>query len=224
MAATAREAGVTVVAGDTKVVERGRGDGVFITTTGIGEMIAPQALQPSNIRPGDVMLINGPIADHGMAILTSREGLTFESSIQSDCAALHGLAAELIAAVPEIRFMRDPTRGGVAALLNETAEGMNFGIRIEESAVPVRPATASACELLGIDPLHVANEGKLVAFVPATEAKRALETMHSHPLGLEAAIIGRATADHPGRVTLTTLAGTERWLTMPAGELLPRIC
>ncbi len=224
MAATAVEAGVAVVAGDTKVVERGRGDGIFITTAGVGELIAPRPLRPGNIQPGDAILISGPVADHGIAILTSREGLTFQSEIQSDCAALHSLAAELIAAVPEVRFMRDPTRGGIAALLNETAEGMDFGIAIEESSVPVRPATASACELLGIDPLHVANEGKLVAFVPASEAQQALAAVRAHPLGREAAIIGKVTADHPGRVALTTLAGTERLLAMPAGELLPRIC
>jgi len=159
-----------------------------------------------------------------MAIMTSREGLKLESTIKSDCAPLGTLAMKLMEAVPDVRFMRDPTRGGLAALLNETVEGMKFGIEVEEKAIPINEATFAACEILGIDPMHVANEGKLVAVVPAEDAGRALAAMRAHPLGTAAAVIGRATEDAAGKVVLRTAAGGRRIITMPFGELLPRIC
>lgn len=224
MAATAREAGVPIVAGDTKVVERGGADGLFITTSGIGTLFALQPLAPSRIEPGDAILINGPIADHGMAIMAAREGLSLDTQIRSDCAPLAGLAETLAAAVPDIRFMRDATRGGLAAVLSEAAEGQRFGIAIDEARIPLREGTAAACELLGIDPLHVANEGKLVAVVPGNQATIALAAMRSHPLGRESTLIGRATTADAGRVVLATAVGTKRLVAMPSGELLPRIC
>ncbi|HPQ82023.1 MAG TPA: hydrogenase expression/formation protein HypE, partial [bacterium] len=224
MAKTSRDAGVSIVAGDTKVVE-GKGEGgIFITTSGIGALFTPRPISASRIEPGDAILINGSIADHGMAIMAAREELSFTSDIASDCASLAALAETLAAAVPELRFMRDATRGGLAAVLNESVEGGAFGIEIEENAIPLNESTAAACELLGLDPLSVANEGKLVAFVPEKGAKLALATMRAHPLGHRAAIIGRATAEDAGRVTLVTSVGTRRLVAMPLGSLLPRIC
>lgn len=224
MATTAREAGVTIVAGDTKVVEHGSADGVFITTSGVGELFVSKPLIPSRIEPGDAILLNGPIADHGMAIMTAREGLSIETKIQSDCAPLAGLAEAIAAAAPDVRFMRDATRGGLAAVLCEAAEGQPFGIEVDETAIPLHEGTAAACELLGIDPLHVANEGKLIAVVPEKGAILALAAMQGHPLGRASARIGRAVADDPGRVRMVTAVGTKRLVALPSGELLPRIC
>ena len=224
MAASARDAGAMVVAGDTKVVERGKCDGIFISTSGIGELFTAHPMSPARIAQGDAILINGPIADHGMAIMAARAELSLETRIESDCAPLGTLAESLAAAVPEIRFMRDATRGGIAALLNEAAERQTFGIEIDATAIPMNEGTAAACEILGIDPLTVANEGKLVAFVPHEKASIALLAMQGHPLGRRAAIIGRATADDAGRVTIATEIGTRRILPMPSGEMLPRIC
>jgi len=224
MAATAREAGVSIVAGDTKVVERGGLDGLFITTSGIGELFVSRPLNPARIEPGDAIIVNGAVADHGMAIMSAREGLSFTAEIESDCAPLASLAESLAAAVPDVRFMRDATRGGLAAVLNEAVEDRSFGVEIEEGTIPLNESTAAACELLGLDPLSVANEGKLVAFVPEKQAELALATMQGHRLGRKAAIIGRATADEAGRVTLITSVGTRRLVAMPSGSQLPRIC
>ncbi len=224
MAAAARAAGVPVVTGDTKVVERGKGDGVFITTTGVG--VVPDGLDISgaNARPGDAILLSGPIGDHGVAIMSSRENLTFETAIESDSAALHGLVAAMVAAVPQIRCLRDPTRGGLAATLNEIAHQSGVGMRLTEEAIPLRAEVDAACELLGLDPLYVANEGKLVAICPAARAPALLSAMRAHDRGAEAAIIGEVVADDMGFVTMETGFGGTRIVDWLAGEQLPRIC
>ena len=224
LARAAREAGVTVVTGDTKVVERGKGDGVFITTTGIG--VVPEGIEISGDRaqPGDVILINGHIGDHGIAILSQRENLGFETVIRSDSAALHGLVADMIAAVPDIHCLRDPTRGGLATTLNELAQQSGVGMRVRETDIPVREAVSAACELLGLDPGYVANEGKLVAICPANRAETLLATMRAHPLGAQAAIIGEVVEDPLGFVQMQTRFGGERLLDWLTGEQLPRIC
>lgn len=224
LAQAAREAGVAIVTGDTKVVERGKGDGVFITTTGIG--VVPEGIEISGDRaqPGDVILVNGHIGDHGIAILSQRENLGFDTEIQSDSAALHGLVADMIAAVPDIHCLRDPTRGGLATTLNELAQQSGVGMRVRETDIPVHEAVSAACELLGLDPVYVANEGKLVAICPADQAGTLLATMHRHPLGAHAAIIGEVVADPLGFVQMQTRFGGERLLDWLAGEQLPRIC
>jgi hydrogenase expression/formation protein HypE len=224
MAEAAREAGVAIVAGDTKVVEQGHGDGMYINTAGVG--IVPEGVEigPDRARPGDVVLLSGTIGDHGIAVLSKREGLAFETELVSDSAALNGLVESLLAAAPHTHCLRDPTRGGLAAALNELASTSEVGIEIEEAGVPVRPAVAAACEMLGFDPLTVANEGKFIAFVPAAEAESALEALRSHPLGEGAARIGVVTEEHPGMVLLSTGIGGRRVVDMPLGELLPRIC
>ncbi|MGI6367243.1 MAG: hydrogenase expression/formation protein HypE [Anaerolineae bacterium] len=223
-AATAQAAGVRVVAGDTKVVERGKGDGVFINTAGVG--VLPQGIDISagNAQVGDVVLVNGAVGDHGLAIMTLREGLAFSSPLRSDCAPLNDLVASMLAACPAIHVLRDPTRGGLATTLNELAQRSRVGIEIEESQVPVHTEVAAAAELLGLDPLYSANEGKLIAIVPEAEAPALLRAMRSHPLGAEAAVIGRVTETYPGTVILRTLLGTRRVLDMLSGEQLPRIC
>jgi hydrogenase expression/formation protein HypE len=224
MAAAAADAGVVVVAGDTKVVERGHGDGLYINTTGVGVVPAGVDIGPGRVRPGDAVLVSGTVGDHGIAVLSQREGLSFQTELVSDSAPLHGLVQELLAAAPHTHALRDPTRGGVAAALNELAIASSVGIEFEESAVPVRPAVRAACEMLGFDPLAVANEGKLLAFVPPEEAAAALEALRSHRLGRDAAHIGVATAEHPGRVLARTAIGGRRVVDTPLGELLPRIC
>jgi hydrogenase expression/formation protein HypE len=224
MGAAAREAGVRIVTGDTKVVERGKGDGIYINTSGIGVVPAEREIGPSRVRTGDVVLVSGTIGDHGMAIMSLREGLEFETTITSDSAALHTLVADLLAAAPGTRALRDPTRGGVASSLNEIARASNVGIVVEEEKVPVRGPVRSACELLGLDPFFVANEGKLLAIVPAAEAEAALAAMQAHPLGREAAIIGSAVDTHPGMLVSRTGIGARRVITMQIGEQLPRIC
>ncbi len=224
MAAAARRAGVQIVTGDTKVVDKGHGDGVYINTSGIG--VIPEGVQiaPQNARPGDAVLVSGMIGDHGMAIMSVREGLEFETLIASDSAPLNGLVAAMLAAVPDIHALRDPTRGGVASSLNEIARAAGVGIELEDQRLPVRPEVAAACELLGMDPIYVANEGKLLAIVPAEKAERLLNAMRQHPLGQEAAIIGRVTAEHAGIVTSKTAIGGRRVVSMQIGEQLPRIC
>ncbi len=224
MARAAEEAGVQVVAGDTKVVERGHGDGIYINTAGLGAVPEGRNIGPDQARPGDVVLISGTLGDHGIAVLSKREGLTFETDLVSDSAALNGLIEALLTAAPNVHCLRDPTRGGLAAALNELAGSSSIGIEIEESAVPIRAPVAAACEMMGFDPFTVANEGKVVVFVPGEEAEAALEALRTHPLGVDAARIGLVTADHPGMVLARTGIGGRRVLDMPLGELLPRIC
>ncbi|ACE99709.1 hydrogenase expression/formation protein HypE [Rhodopseudomonas palustris TIE-1] len=225
MAAASRAAGVPIVTGDTKVVERGKADGVFITTTGVG--IAPRdlVLSAEQARPGDKVLLSGFIGDHGVAVMSQRQNLAFETSIQSDSAALHELVAAMVAAAPQgLRVMRDPTRGGLAATLNELAQQSAVGFRLDEDAVPVRPEVAAACELLGLDPLYVANEGKLVAVAAPEAADALLAAMRAHPLGRDAAIIGEVIDDDHHFVQMTTAFGGGRIVDWLAGEQLPRIC
>lgn len=224
MARAAEEAGVQVVAGDTKVVERGHGDGIYINTAGVGAVPEGRNIGPDQARPGDVVLISGTLGDHGIAVLSKREGLTFETDLVSDSAALNGLIEALLTAAPTVHCLRDPTRGGLAAALNELAGSSDVGIEIDESAVPIRSPVAAACEMMGFDPLTVANEGKVVVFVPPEEADAALEALRTHPLGVDAARIGLVTGDHPGMVLARTGIGGRRVLDMPLGELLPRIC
>ena len=224
MAATAERAGVRIVAGDTKVVERGSADKLFINTAGIGLVPPGLSISAKGARPGDVVLINGAVGDHGLAIMTQREGLRFESPLASDCAPLNGLVEAMLATGAEIHVLRDPTRGGLATTLNELAGQSQVGIEIDETAVPLHEPVRVASELLGLDPLYVANEGKLVAIVPQQAAPLLLNAMRAHPEGREAAIIGRVGAKNPGRVVLRTVLGTRRLLDMLAGEQLPRIC
>lgn len=223
--ATCDEAGVRVIAGDTKVVERGSGDGLFINTTGIGVVEASEPPGCERAQPGDCVLVNGPLGDHGIAILAAREQLPMRTDIMSDCAPLHDLVRTLSEACGEgVHVLRDLTRGGLAAALNEIAHASGVGVELEEERVPIRPQVQGACDLLGFDPLHLANEGKLVAFVTAEAADGALNAMRGHPLGRQSAIIGEVISGHGQRVTMRTTLGTLRVLTMPAGELLPRIC
>jgi hydrogenase expression/formation protein HypE len=222
--AAAERAGVRIVTGDTKVVGRGSGDKIFINTSGIGIVHFGANLSSRNVCPGDAVLLSGAVGDHGVAILSQREGLGFEGEIRSDTAALHGLTRAMLAASSEIHALRDPTRGGVAATLCEIASRRRLGVEIDETAIPVHEAVRGACEILGLDPLLVANEGKLVAFVPERAAPRVLAAMREHPLGSQACRIGRVTGEHPGVVVLRTPVGGDRVLDLPFGESLPRIC
>ena len=222
MAAAAKKAGVQIVTGDTKVVEKGRGDGLYINTAGIGVLKHP-GLSPRAIREGDAVLVSGTVGDHGTAVMLERHGLA-QGELQSDCAALNGLAAALLDAVPETRVLRDPTRGGVATTLNEFIEGTSLGIELEEKTIPVRPAVQAACELLGLDPLYCANEGKLLAVVPAERAEEALHVLRRFPEGEGAARIGFVTAAYPGKLVLRTPLGGRRVLQKLTGAQLPRIC
>ncbi len=230
MAATAREAGVRIVAGDTKVVERGAADGLFINTAGVGVVPPGLALDPARLRPGDALLVNGTVGDHGLAVMIQREGLAFGSALESDSAPLNGLIAAVLEATQgstpggNVRCMRDATRGGLATVLNEWVESMAVGIEVEEEAIPVREEVRAACEFLGLDPLYAANEGKVVIALAAEAAETALAAMRAHPLGRDAALIGRVTAEHPGRVALRTPYGARRVLPMLTGAQLPRIC
>jgi hydrogenase expression/formation protein HypE len=218
------EAGVRIVTGDTKVVDRGKGDQVYIATSGLGIIPPGRRLSIGNARAGDQVLLSGTIGDHGIAIMASREGLEFETELRSDTAALGGLTQAMLAACPTIRAMRDPTRGGLAATLNELAGASRVGVIADEARIPVRPEVRAACEMLGLDPLHVANEGKLIAVVPREDAPRLLETMRAHPLGRDAERIGEIVADHPRTVVMRSVIGGLRVVATPAGELLPRIC
>ena len=224
MAQAASAAGVAVVTGDTKVVEQGKGDGVFITTTGIGVVPDGVEIGGDRARPGDRILVSGSLGDHGVAILSRRENLEFETTIASDSAALHELVAAMVTAVPAIHCLRDPTRGGLATTLNELAHQSGVGMRLQESAIPVREAVRGACELLGLDPLYVANEGKLVAICPPEHAAGLLAAMRAHPLGREAAEIGTVVADEHNVVELETVFGGSRVVDWLSGEQLPRIC
>jgi hydrogenase expression/formation protein HypE len=224
MARAARQAGVEIVTGDTKVVERGKGDGVFINTTGIGLVRDGVELSAGAARPGDAVLVSGYLGDHGIAIMAQREGLEFDCPVASDSAALHTLVAAMLDASTGIRALRDPTRGGLASTLNEIAGQSRAGIALDEGAIPVREAVRGACELLGLDPLYVANEGKLVAIVAPEAAGAVLAAMREHPLGRDAARIGTVTESNPGLVTLRTLLGVARVVDMLSGDQLPRIC
>lgn len=224
MAEAAKAAGVPVVTGDTKVVERGKGDGVFITTTGVGVVRPGCELSGRNARPGDVILVSGTLGDHGMAIMAERESLGFESPIVSDTAALHGLIAAMRASGAEIHVLRDPTRGGLATTLNEIARQSGVGMMLQEKALPVTPAVGAACEFLGLDPLYVANEGKLVAICLESDAERLLNVMRAHPLGKDAAIVGSVHEDPHHFVQMTTAFGGKRIVDWLSGEQLPRIC
>jgi hydrogenase expression/formation protein HypE len=224
MAETARAAGVQIVTGDTKVVNKGACDKLFLTTTGVGVIPIGLDLSVQNARPGDVVIVNGLLGDHGAAILSARGDLHLDSPIESDCAALHGLIAALIAAAPATRCLRDATRGGIATVLNEMADGSEVGIEIDDERIPLRPAVRGFCELLGLDPLYLANEGKLVAVVPANQADAALAALRAHPLGRDSVAIGVVQAGESGRVTTRTLMGGVRIVDMLVGEQLPRIC
>ncbi|MBL6929453.1 MAG: hydrogenase expression/formation protein HypE [Rhodospirillales bacterium] len=224
MAAAAREAGVMIVTGDTKVVEKGSGDGIFITTTGVG--VVPEGVEVSADRamPGDKVLVSGSMGDHGVAIMSKRENLTFETEIESDCASLNGMVEKIIAAAPGVHVLRDPTRGGLAAVLNEIALQSGVGVKVREADVPVRQEVHGACELLGLDPMYVANEGKLVAFCAAEDADNILAAMQADPLGRNAAIIGEVIEDSRNFVQMETAFGGMRIVDWLAGEQLPRIC
>ncbi len=218
------EAGVTLVTGDTKVVDRGKGDQIFITTSGIGIVPEGRSLSISSARPGDRIIVSGTIGDHGIAIMSVREGIEFETVLESDSASLADLTRVMLDACPTIRCMRDPTRGGLSSALNELADASKVGVRLNESALPLRPEVRGACEMLGLDPLYVANEGKLIAVVPADAADRLLTVMRGHPLGRNSALIAEVVDEHPGMVIQKTLIGGERVVTLLTGEQLPRIC
>lgn len=224
MRAAADEAGVRIVTGDTKVVDRGKGDGVFINTAGVGLVPDGIDVSPARVRPGDAVILSGDVGRHGVAIMSVREGLDFDVAIQSDCANLAPLATELVALGADLHCMRDLTRGGLASALNEIALDSRVGVQIDESAVPVSRPVAGACELLGLDPLYVANEGRMVAFVPSTVAGRAVELLRAHPLGSDAAVIGTVIERHPGTVELRGVLGGGRILDLLSGEQMPRIC
>lgn len=224
MAAAAKAAGVPIVTGDTKVVERGKGDGAFITTTGVGVVLPGDELSGSKARVGDAILVSGTLGDHGMAIMAQRESLGFDSPIVSDTAALHELIAAMRASGAEIHVLRDPTRGGLATTLNEIAQQSGVGMMLQEKAIPINPAVAAACEFLGLDPLYVANEGKLVAICAESDAEKLLMAMRAHPLGAAAAIVGRVHADSHHFVQMTTGFGGRRIVDWLSGEQLPRIC
>jgi len=224
MRAAAEEAGVAVVAGDTKVVDRGSADRLFITTSGVGRIAPGVDIAADRARPGNSVIISGSVGDHGITIMSQREGLRFSSALQSDCAPLSGLVSAMLETSTSINCLRDPTRGGLATVLNEIAGQSGVSIEVEEALIPVRDEVRAACELLGLDPLYVANEGKLVAIADEEEEAGLVEVMRRHPYGERAAVIGRVREDHPGRVVLKTPYGPTRILDMLSGELLPRIC
>lgn len=222
--AAADEAGVAIVTGDTKVVGHGAGDGIYINTAGVGEIIAGVDIAPQNIRPGMDVVVSGFLGDHAATITAARHGLKLPETIQSDAAPLNGLVKEMLHAVPEVACMRDPTRGGVAASLNELAAQSGTGILLDEELLPVRPEVEGVCELLGFEPLYLANEGKLLAFVPAEKTDALLDVMHAHRYGKEARRIGTVTEKAPGQVAMKTALGGVRIVDMPTGSLVPRIC
>jgi hydrogenase expression/formation protein HypE len=224
MADACRQARVVLAAGDTKVVDRGKGDGLYVVTTGLGYIPAGRDLSVRYARPGDWVLVSGPIAEHGMAILAAREELPLETPLVSDTAPLCGLVEVMLASGGQIRWMRDPTRGGLSSALNELASASRVGVQLEEAAIPIRPEVHAACELLGLDPLHVACEGRLVAVVAPADGPAVLAAMQQHPLGAAAARIGTIVADHPGTVVMHTRIGGARVVPLLAGQPLPRIC
>jgi hydrogenase expression/formation protein HypE len=218
------ESGVQIVTGDTKVVTRGSADKLFINTAGVGLIPEGVNISGSNARPGDKVLLNGYIGDHGIAVVSQREGLSFATKLKSDCAPLGGLVADMLQASPNIHALRDPTRGGLATSLNELAQQSNVSIRIEEAKIPIREEVSAACEMLGFDPLYVANEGKMIAIVPAGDADKVLAAMRKNKYGKDAEIIGEVLGENPGRVVMKTLLGSHRIVDMLVGDLLPRIC
>ena len=220
----AAEVGVEVVTGDTKVVERGRCEGLYINTAGIGRIVTRNWLGSANARPGDVVIVNGPLGEHGVAVMSSREGIEFQTSVVSDCAPLWPLVKEILGTGVEIHTMRDPTRGGLAAAVCDIARASGVGIRLNESAIPINPAVRGACDLLGLDPLTIANEGKLILFCRALDAERVLAAMKGHPLGKNACVIGEVQDKPKAMALLRTTIGGERIIDMPTGEDLPRIC
>jgi len=222
--ATAEEAGVKIITGDTKVVDRGSADRLFINTAGIGIVPEGVNISGSNARLGDKVILSGTIGDHGIAVLSKREGISFSTELESDCAPLASLVGEMLKASRNIHCLRDPTRGGLATTLNELAEQSKVGIRIEEAKIPVREEVVGACEMLGFDPLYVANEGKLIAMVAEEDAEKVLRVMKRHPYGKNAVVIGEVITEHPGRVVMKTLLGSSRIVDMLTGDLLPRIC
>ena len=225
MGQAAKESDVLIATGDTKVVERGKGDGVYINTSGIG--VVPQGIKicSSRVGPGDLLILSGRIAEHGIAVLSCRQGLEFETALQSDSASLKGLVKVMLETGGEgVHVLRDPTRGGVATAVNEIAQSAQVGILMDEASIPVSAEVAGACELMGFDPLYVANEGKCLAWVDPQVAPQVLATMHSHPLGRDAVIVGKAVADHPGRVWARNAVGGSRLIDVLSGEQLPRIC
>jgi hydrogenase expression/formation protein HypE len=224
MSKAAKDAGVQLVTGDTKVVNRGKGDKIFISTTGIGVIEDPVNISADRARAGDKIILSGHIGDHGMAILSQREHLEFEGVIESDCAALHGLVRDMLEVSPEIHCLRDPTRGGVATVLNELSQRSHTGMLLQETEIPVRDTVRGACEILGLDPLYVANEGKLVAIVASNSADAIVARMRENPLGRDARVIGEVVAEHPGMVLMRTEIGGTRVLDTLFGEQLPRIC
>ncbi|NKI42004.1 hydrogenase expression/formation protein HypE [Streptomyces physcomitrii] len=224
LGAAARTAGVEVATGDTKVVEAGRGDGIYLNTSGIGLIPQGVDIRPQRATPGDVVLVSGPIGEHGVAVLSVREGLEFGVGVKSDCAALGSLVEAMLAVTPDIHVLRDPTRGGLASALGEIAVAASVGVTLRERDIPVPPEVANACAILGLDPMYVANEGKLVAFVPPAHAEAVLAAMRAHPLGAGAAAIGECVKAHPGMVTVRTALGGTRVVDLPIGEQLPRIC
>jgi hydrogenase expression/formation protein HypE len=224
MATASREANVSIIAGDTKVVPKGKGDKIYINTTGVGLVQDDVDSSGSNAKLLDKVILSGPIGDHGIAVLSQREGLAFDTDLRSDSAPLNQMVEEILSITREIHVMRDPTRGGVAASLNEIAAQSGVGIVLTEAAIPVKEEVKSACEILGLDPLYVANEGKLLVFVPPEHASRVLERVRQNQYGRDARIIGEVVADHPGRVVMKTRTGGKRIIDMPLGEQLPRIC
>jgi len=224
MKEAAEKSGVQIITGDTKVVEKGKGDKVFINTSGVGVVYDGINISPKRCRPGDAIILSGRIADHGIAIMSAREGLQFETTIVSDTAPLNELVEKMLNASKNIHTMRDATRGGIASTLNEIASSANVGVNINENSIPINDQVIGACEILGLDPLYIANEGKLVAFVDSNDAEKVLGVMKSHPLGVDSIIIGEVVEDHPGRVVMKTSIGSSRIVDMISGEQLPRIC
>ncbi|HET6498517.1 MAG TPA: hydrogenase expression/formation protein HypE [Coriobacteriia bacterium] len=220
----AAEAGVRIVTGDTKVVERGHGDGVYVNTTGVGMLAPGVSLSSTRCRPGDVVVLSGTLGDHGITVVSTREGLEFSTDLRSDAAPLNALTAAVLEAAPDVRCFRDPTRGGLASALNEIADASNVSITVDESSVPLHPQVVGACEMLGYDIYQVANEGKMIAVVPAKQAEAALAAMRSAPYGQDAAIIGEVRDERPGTVYVQTPFGAARIMDMLVGEQLPRIC
>lgn len=221
---SAREAGARIVTGDTKVVPRGKGGGLFMTTAGVGARVFPHRLSPSMARPGDAVIVSGPLGAHGITILAARESLPVGDTLRSDAACLYPIASALFPLGESLRFMRDATRGGVAAVLNEAVRGATWGIEVEEDEFPVDPDVRAVCDLLGLNPLEIANEGVLVAFVAEQAAEKALDALRSFPLGRQARLVGKVTASNPGAVIMITSIGGKRLMDFPRGLLLPRIC